>query len=202
MSNRQPAQRETPSPSTGNLLNWLTIAPSIWYLDDHFLAPLFYNSTKNKVYQLQEEDKVLAKEGKSRSSRARTVVSLAVGLLLAWLSVPIVANLASSSQTMNRSFDPLRLFNTYGAFGSVTKQRTEVVLEGTLAADPDNPKAIWEEYDFKCKPGALTKVGQTRDVCTLILKSRHLVSSLHTTIDLTGKCGLLPSRNINRTHGW
>ena len=87
----------------------MTIAPSIWYLDDRFLAPLFYTSTKNKVYQLQEEDKVLAKEGKSRSSRARTVVSLAVGLLLAWLSVPIVANLASSSQTMNRSFDPLRL---------------------------------------------------------------------------------------------
>lgn len=145
--------------STGNLsfLNWLTIAPSIWYLDDRFLAPLFYTSTKNKVYQLQEEDKVLAKEGKSRSSRARTVVSLAVGLLLAWLSVPIVANLASSSQTMNRSFDPLRLVNTYGAFGSVTKQRTEVVVEGTLAADPDNPKAIWEEYDFNCKPGALTK---------------------------------------------
>ena len=150
----------------------MTIAPSIWYLDDRFLAPLFYTSTKNKVYQLQEEDKVLAKEGKSRSSRARTVVSLAVGLLLAWLSVPIVANLASSSQTMNRSFDPLRLVNTYGAFGSVTKQRTEVVVEGTLAADSHNPKAIWEEYDFNCKPEALTKVGQAHEVCTLILSSR------------------------------
>ena len=65
--------------------------------------------------------------------------------------------------------------NAYGAFGSVIKQRTEVVVEGTLAADPDNPKAIWEEYDFNCKPGALTKVGQAHDVCTFILSSRFLV---------------------------
>ena len=76
---------------------------------------------------------------------------------------------------MNRSFDSLRLVNTYGAFGSVTKQRTEVggllyndpvkmnidqvVLEGSQAMDPEDPKAVWEEYHFKCKPGALKKVG-------------------------------------------
>ena len=30
---------------------------------------------------------------------------------------------------MNTSFDPFRLVNTYGAFGSITKQRHEVILQ-------------------------------------------------------------------------
>ena len=32
---------------------------------------------------------------------------------------------------MNTSFDPLDLVNTYGAFGSVGKERYNVVFEGT-----------------------------------------------------------------------
>lgn len=54
-----------------------------------------------------------------------------IGLLLVFLSVPVVQNLLSSNQQMNTSFDSFRLVNTYGAFGSITKERTEVVLEGT-----------------------------------------------------------------------
>lgn len=48
--------------------------------------------------------------------------------------------------------------NTYGAFGSVTKERTEVVIQGTRATNPEDPVAVWEEYDFKCKPGNLYQV--------------------------------------------
>ena len=47
---------------------------------------------------------------------------LAVGAfaaLVAILSVPVVANLASRQQAMNRTYDRLALVNTYGAFGSV-----------------------------------------------------------------------------------
>jgi hypothetical protein len=40
-------------------------------------------------------------------------------LLVGWLSVAPVANLISSQQIMNTSFDPFRIVNTYGAFGSV-----------------------------------------------------------------------------------
>ena len=47
----------------------------------------------------------------------RNIVNLSVGCLIAYLSIPIVANLASPSQAMNRSFDPFRIVNTYGAFG-------------------------------------------------------------------------------------
>ncbi|NXU78630.1 LMF1 factor, partial [Oreotrochilus melanogaster] len=40
---------------------------------------------------------------------------------------------------------------------SITKERTEVVLQGTSSLDPNDPAAVWEEYDFKCKPGDLKR---------------------------------------------
>lgn len=36
---------------------------------------------------------------------------------------------------------------------SITKERTEVIFQGTLNQDPKDPKAVWEEYQFRCKPG-------------------------------------------------
>src|SRR3712207_7043515 len=45
------------------------------------------------------------------------------------LGAPVVVNLLSPNQAMNASFDPFRLVNTYGAFGSVSRVRDEVVIE-------------------------------------------------------------------------
>jgi hypothetical protein len=70
-----------------------------------------------------------------------------VGVVLA-LSVRPARNLLSRRQLMNSSFDPLHLVNTYGAFGSITRVRNEVVLEG--AEDADGP---WLAYELKAKPG-------------------------------------------------
>jgi hypothetical protein len=69
-------------------------------------------------------------------------------LILSWLPV---RNLLSPNQAMNASFDPFRLVNTYGAFGSVGRTRYEVVVEGTNG-DPDD-EAAWLAYEFKGKPG-------------------------------------------------
>ncbi len=77
---------------------------------------------------------------------------VAVALLVAALSYAPVCNMASPRQRMNSSFDPLRLVNTYGAFGSVTKERYEVVVEGTDAEVLD-AGTQWKEYEFKGKPG-------------------------------------------------
>lgn len=77
---------------------------------------------------------------------------VAVALLVAALSYAPVRNMASPRQRMNSSFDPLRLVNTYGAFGSVTKERYEVVVEGTDAEVLD-AGTQWKEYEFKGKPG-------------------------------------------------
>ncbi|MFF4486000.1 lipase maturation factor family protein [Streptomyces sp. NPDC001544] len=80
------------------------------------------------------------------------VVVLAVAALLVFLSYHPVVNMVSRSQVMNRSFDPLHLVNTYGAFGSVSRIRYEVVVEGTLDAVP-REDSDWREYEFKGKPG-------------------------------------------------
>lgn len=53
---------------------------------------------------------------------------------------------------MNTSFDQFRLVNTYGAFGSITKQRFEVVIQGTVDREI-NENTEWKEYEFYCKPG-------------------------------------------------
>ena len=78
------------------------------------------------------------------------VVVLLLAVLVAVLSVGPVRNLLSSGQRMNTSFDPLRLVNSYGAFGSVTKVRRELVVEATDSLGPD---AVWREYEFRGKPG-------------------------------------------------
>jgi hypothetical protein len=80
------------------------------------------------------------------------VVVLAVAALLLALSYHPVRNMISRSQIMNRSFDPLHLVNTYGAFGSVSRIRYEVVVEGT-ADDVPRGDCEWKEYEFKGKPG-------------------------------------------------
>jgi len=58
----------------------------------------------------------------------------------------------SPAQVMNTSFDPLHLVNTYGAFGSITRTRNEIVIEGT-DAETVTPSTAWREYEFKGKPG-------------------------------------------------
>ncbi|MFE0517803.1 lipase maturation factor family protein [Streptomyces sp. NPDC058954] len=80
------------------------------------------------------------------------VVVSAVAVLLVALSYRPVANMVSRRQIMNRSFDPLHLVNTYGAFGSVSRVRYEVVIEGT-ADDVPREDSDWREYEFKGKPG-------------------------------------------------
>jgi hypothetical protein len=81
-----------------------------------------------------------------------TVTVIVVTLLVAALSVGPVRNLLSPNQAMNTSFDPLRLVNSYGAFGSVTRVRRELIVEATDDPHP-GPDTAWREYEFKGKPG-------------------------------------------------
>jgi len=80
------------------------------------------------------------------------VVVLAVAALLLWLSHRPVRNMVSRRQIMNRSFDPLHLVNSYGAFGNVSRVRHEVVVEGTTDGVP-REDSDWREYEFRGKPG-------------------------------------------------
>ena len=162
--------------STGNLsfLNYLTIVPSLCCFDDSFFYPLLPSSLKalydRKVLHLQktplkdgqpEETVKAVKKSSSASLSSRRVADIVRKIILfsllaliLTLSVGPVKNLISPNQIMNTSYDPLRLVNTYGAFGSVGKVRHEVVLMGTMnqTLTPAD-QVVWEEYEFKCKPG-------------------------------------------------
>jgi hypothetical protein len=84
-------------------------------------------------------------------------VVLAVTLLLVVLSYWPIRNLLSREQLMNASFNRWQLVNTYGAFGTVTKHRVEIVVEGTRSDVPVD-EADWREYGFKGKPGDVRRL--------------------------------------------
>jgi hypothetical protein len=139
--------------ASGNLsfLNWLTIVPALACFDDAFLGRLM-----PRRWAAWAEDAEAASAGRCAIERpglrrARAVAPAALCALVAWLSIPVVENLASGHQMMNTSFDALNLVNTYGAFGSVGRERREIVFEGTADAAPD-ARARWREYQFKCAP--------------------------------------------------
>jgi hypothetical protein len=80
-----------------------------------------------------------------------------VGAATVLLSVQPVMNLFSKDQKMNFSYNRYHLVNTYGAFGSVGRERYEIVIEGTN----DRvllPSTAWKEYGFKAKPGDVKRM--------------------------------------------
>lgn len=127
---------------SGNLawLNYITIVIAFSCLDDQFL--------QNFIPLSVPETAALGLE--------RQFVVGVLTILVAWLSIKPVKNLISSRQAMNQSFDNLHLVNTYGAFGSVTRDRYEVIIEGTLDQEI-TPDTNWQEYEFKTKPGRIDR---------------------------------------------
>lgn len=71
------------------------------------------------------------------------VVTVGIGVASWWP----VRNMLSRNQRMNASFNPFHLVGTYGAFGSITRRREEVVVEGSRDG------RAWQEYEFPGKPG-------------------------------------------------
>jgi hypothetical protein len=119
-----------------SFLGLLTIVLAIPTLDDRILGRLF-----------RERSPV-----PPAPSLAHRVAVVALAVVVAFLSIGPTVNLFSAQQAMNTSYDPLHLVNSYGAFGSVTHPRYEVIVEGTSdAAISGNTQ--WREYAFKGKPG-------------------------------------------------
>lgn len=79
------------------------------------------------------------------------ILTIILAGVVIWLSRGPVINMISPSQKMNFSFNPVHLVNTYGAFGSVTRNRNEIVIEGT-ADEEITDQTEWKAYEFKGKP--------------------------------------------------
>ncbi|HXC37204.1 MAG TPA: lipase maturation factor family protein [Candidatus Acidoferrales bacterium] len=134
---------------SGNLsfLNWLTIVPALACFDDGFwskcLPGLFGRCAASAA-----------------AAEKRTVLPMAaasvVAAIVALLSIQPVANLISPNQMMNFSFESLDVVNTYGAFGSVGRERLTVVFEGTDAPVPDD-SAAWRAYLYCAQPVAVDR---------------------------------------------
>jgi len=122
---------------SGNLswLNWLTLALCVPALDDRFLSWLPMTAPA-----LQEPDVI--------HRGAIYLLAAIVGVL----SIAPTLNMLSPRQVMNTSFEPLHIVNTYGAFGSITRTRYEIVIEGS------DDSSTWREYEFKGKPGDPARV--------------------------------------------
>lgn len=124
---------------TGNYswLNWITIVALLAGISDSTVALALPGLVPRAV---------------SEAPAWFVVAALAFTVVVVILSYWPVRNLLSSQQAMNRSFNAWHLVNTYGAFGSVTRQRYEVIVEATEDF-PITPQTKWTEYEFKAKPG-------------------------------------------------
>ena len=147
---------------TGNFawLNWATIVLALGVVDDGTWSWL--GSLLGPSGSLGLPDGGAAAPATAADPSAAPVAPLAfvivagaATLLLLVLSVRPALNLMSRHQRMNASFEPFRLVNAYGAFGSVTRHRDEITVEGTLAENPGPDD--WVEYEFRGKPGALSR---------------------------------------------
>ena len=101
---------------SGNLsfLNGVTIVPALACLDDPVWAKILPRAL------IRHADLAAAT---TRPCLPQEVVAYAVAGVVALLSTNPIANMFSRNQIMNTSFDPLHLVNTYGAFGTMGRER-------------------------------------------------------------------------------
>ncbi|MEU3597761.1 lipase maturation factor family protein [Streptomyces sp. NPDC006798] len=112
-------------------LNWLTIALALSAVDGSLVGAPARAAPEPPVWYV--------------------VLVVAVTVLVVVRSYRPARNLLSREQRMNTSWDPFHLVNSYGAFGTVSRVRREVVIEGT--AEPVvGPDTVWREYGFRGKP--------------------------------------------------
>ncbi|HXU62553.1 MAG TPA: lipase maturation factor family protein [Polyangia bacterium] len=129
---------------SGNLafLNWLTVVPIVACFDDGVWRRLLPRGIIARAEAAAEV---------AQPSRAQGLTTLTLGVAVALLSVPPVLNMVSGQQVMNSSFTRLPLVNTYGAFGSVGRERNQLVFEGT-EDEVVTDATVWRPYAFKCQP--------------------------------------------------
>jgi hypothetical protein len=117
-------------------LNWLTAVLGITGFSDRIVRLVLPLSTPTLQHRPPVFDALI----------------YAVSAAAVVLSAQPVLNLFSRNQIMNYSYNRFHLVNTYGAFGSVGRERYEIVIEG--AGDHViTPATEWKEYGFRAKPG-------------------------------------------------
>jgi hypothetical protein len=112
-------------------LNWLTVVLGVSAFDDSIAA--WFGFTRPMLAQ---------------RAFATDLVLYALAAITLLLSIQPARNLVDKHQRMNFNYNPLHIVNAYGAFGSVTRERYEIVLEGAAEDSGED----WREYGFRAKP--------------------------------------------------
>jgi predicted DCC family thiol-disulfide oxidoreductase YuxK len=133
---------------TGNytFFNLLTAALALLLFDDAF----FQRRLPEHLSQYCEPSPYAviapAPWQKTRGALAGVLLIASLGAqaaTLGWRSNPL--------SFVTRALQPLRSVNNYGLFAVMTKDRHEILLEGTRDG------STWHTYEFRWKPGALTR---------------------------------------------
>ena len=135
--------------ASGNLafLNWLTLVPILACFDDGCWRRLLPAALAARAD---------AAASAASPSRAQGLTVAVAAVAIATLSMAPVLNMLSGAQIMNTSFTRLPIVNSYGAFGSVGRQRAQLVFEGTTD-ETITSQTKWLPYAFKCQPGDLAR---------------------------------------------
>ncbi|MDN5585332.1 MAG: lipase maturation factor family protein [Brevibacterium sp.] len=138
---------------TGNYawLNWATILLAFAGISDSFLAWIVGGPWPGWGWPGSS-----GAEAADASSALPLWWAILIAAFVIWqcvLNVPALRNLFSRGQLMNASFNRWGLGNAYGAFGSMTESRDEIIIEGTLDPEATMAEGDWRPYVFKGKPG-------------------------------------------------
>lgn len=120
--------------------NWLTIFLAVWLLPEEWLAQLWGSRVMNLLHG------------------PHPYVIWPVGVLLLVLSLFwctrwfLPRGILQIFSPMAQLANNWHISNSYGLFAVMTKDRPEIVLEGS------NDKVSWQEYEFKFKPGDLKRM--------------------------------------------
>lgn len=115
---------------------WNAFVLSLWLLDDQALRRLVPRRLLDSA----------SARGRPPGPPARARRWAVAAYALVALSVT-----ALGARSVSEAVAPLRSFNGYGVFAVMTTVRNEIVIEGS------DDQANWKEYEFKWKPGSLSR---------------------------------------------
>jgi hypothetical protein len=131
--------------ATGNhaFFNWLTVVLCIALLDDRW-PRLPWRRQAAVAYDPRGRG---AAQWALTLPVAGCIAFLAVAMTWVQLGLGISGDLGG----LLRTASPLRLVNSYGVFAVMTKDRNEIVIEGS------DDGIVWKEYVLPCKPGPVDR---------------------------------------------
>lgn len=129
--------------TSGNLawFNWLSLVVALSCFDDAFFNSIGFTSPRP-----------LTTTASHYNSRGlRWVLGSVLFCGLTYWSIDPTINLFKSQQAMNTSYDQWHLVNSYGAFGTIGKERLAVVIAGS------NDGNEWQDYQLPCATDSVSK---------------------------------------------